>query len=775
VNRSLLNQKYVPLRQIAAGGMGEIFLARQTGEMGFQREVVLKVIRRDLGKHPRAVEMFLDEARLAAALNHPNIVQILDVGEDQEGYFIVMERMLGSTLRDVAESTTRLGRMIPLELSLNIIIQVLEGLRYAHGFHDESGRPLKIVHRDIGPTNIFLSNDGAVKILDFGIARAENQLRDETGMRPGKYAYMSPEMVRGEPVDARSDLFSVGVLLYEITVGQRLFRASSFETMQRQVHDPVPPPTYSRAGYPADLENIVMRALELEPEDRFESAEVMLEQLEHFAFDSGLRLSRLRLGRFISRVMGVTSSMFDFDLLQEPESPAVEQHGEELDFDRTGLFDEQELSRTARDQGERQREGVEAMQQASEAIAELVTASEQEESLSENDDEEGKTVEIPPYEKAELVARSSSSEPSVSVLRESFARDLSAAEDAPSSSPAITVKRRESSVVVVTDELVEEELDLVDPRAEPWIESTIPEASSATALRSERELEVTVRVPRDVLEVIGHQEAQATAARSSRESSVPEASADLKEALADISAELKAAEDEDRRRVEALSQAIDLLGEATISSPPKQETGVDKLLGSLERHAAVEVQATVSSDELERADSPRSRPPDALELVDMSMRPARDAEVVDLSEIELEAEGETILLTEDDSAVEVEVSGLHLEPAEDEEGLDDQTLELLRKERPRSPEIPPPIPPAPQQETGTSLRWSPTIKLETPGLTRRPRRGRRPAGKLQRAPRGVTHLRRRDQEHLANRSPRRSARRKKRALRQRRRALRARR
>ena len=195
MNISLLNQRYVPIRKLGAGGMAEVFLARQTGEAGFQREVALKKIHRRLSDHPRAVRMFLEEAKLAASLCHPNIVQIFDVGREEKNFFIVMERVDGVDLRMLAERTTALGEMIPLDITLSIIGQVLEGLLYAHSFHDDSDRPMPIVHGDISPTNILVSYHGGVKLVDFGIAKAEDQIRAEGAVHAGKIAYMSPESI----------------------------------------------------------------------------------------------------------------------------------------------------------------------------------------------------------------------------------------------------------------------------------------------------------------------------------------------------------------------------------------------------------------------------------------------------------------------------------------------------------------------------------------------------------------------------------------------------
>ena len=505
MNRSLLNQRYIPLRKLAAGGMGEIYLARQTGVAGFQRQVVLKRVHRRLSDNPRAVEMFLGEARLAALLNHPNIAQILDVGEEDGAYFIVMERIVGGSVRELAERATRQGRMIPMELSVTIIAQVLEGLRYAHGFRDESGQPLKIVHRDIGPTNILVSHDGAVKIVDFGIARAENQVLQEDGIAPGKFAYMAPEAILGAAVDARSDLFSVGVLLYELTVGQRLFRAASFEGMRRVVNDPIPPPTFARAGYPVDLEILVMRALERNPADRFESAEEMLEELEQFAFDTGLRVSRLRLGRFVSTTMGTSRSV----LVAQDEGLVTAASGEpapeDLDFDK-GLFGGGELDHRPPAPAPRQGSAAEAIKRASAAIEELAA----------DDDEEGATVEIRPAQQAQLRAHTVPAE-------------------GPVEPPAVEAPR-EGSALIVTDDLVEEVTDLADEEPEILVEPPRPRSDQEVTRRQRR-----------------------------RSASGGDASDDLKRALEDISKDLEAAAESDRERGERIGA---LVGRGQQPAPP---------------------------------------------------------------------------------------------------------------------------------------------------------------------------------------------------------------
>jgi serine/threonine protein kinase len=601
LTRSLLSQRYVPIRLLASGGMGEVYLARQTGESEFQRQVAMKRIHRRLTDHPRAVKMFLDEARLAAALSHPNIIQIYDVGEEDGTYFIVMERVSGTDLRSLAETTTRLGQMIPMELAINIIVQVLEGLRYAHTFLDESGRALRIVHRDIGPNNILVSFDGIVKIGDFGLARAEDELRQGGGLPVGKFSYMSPEMIRSEAIDARTDLFSVGVLLYELTVGKRLFRVSSFESMRRVLDEPIPPPTFARAGYPVDLEMIVMHALERNPADRYTSAEDMLEDLEQFAFDLGLRLSRLRLGRFVSRILGMPEKA---DAPSDPEEPeekaSVEPAGEDLDFDRESSFEPLLTGQAAVESkerpGARRVSGVlAAVQQASAAMAELEAAAEGAAGTSATPSpEEGATVdlrgaarpktglmsELEPEEDATVELRAArlprgehpgTKQNTVELRPEGGARPRgrTSRREEPSVQEVSMVeaidveevsapRRTVDSAVVVTDEQVEEELDLSSESALPEPSPPSPDAGGARGLArgAEESRGAALPSPRGKEKVAKRGEARGAAKRGPR-GEAPDASPELLEALADLTAELRANEESDRRREDAIAFQMD--------------------------------------------------------------------------------------------------------------------------------------------------------------------------------------------------------------------------
>ncbi|MEO7668646.1 MAG: serine/threonine-protein kinase, partial [Polyangia bacterium] len=204
---------------LASGGMAELFVARQEAVGGFEKDLVLKMLQERYAENPRVVEMFLDEARLAAKLNHQNIVHVYDVDEADGIRYIAMEYIHGETVTDIVRRSIARGSFLPLEHASHIIAETAAGLAYAHESRNPEGRAARIVHRDVSPSNILVTYEGLTKIVDFGIARVQDQIREESGMRPGKVSYMSPEQVRGEPADHRSDIFSLGIILYEITVG----------------------------------------------------------------------------------------------------------------------------------------------------------------------------------------------------------------------------------------------------------------------------------------------------------------------------------------------------------------------------------------------------------------------------------------------------------------------------------------------------------------------------------------------------------------------------
>ncbi|MBN2496783.1 MAG: protein kinase [Deltaproteobacteria bacterium] len=281
--------------------MAEIHLAKQRGLQGFEKLVVIKMILPTLAAHKSFVQMFLDEARLAAQLNHPHVVQIYDLGHAEGSYFIAMEYIRGENLRTIIRESRKQAWAIPLAHAVKIISQACEGLHYAHTRTDPSGAPLRIVHRDISPQNILLSFEGVVKIVDFGIAKAATQFTEtRAGVLKGKYAYMSPEQVLSEPVDARSDIFSLGVVLWEMVCGKRLFkRASELLTLKAVTEDRVTPPRELRPELPQELEAIILKALAREPAERFIDALQMHLALEAFMKRADLSSSAVHLGAFM--------------------------------------------------------------------------------------------------------------------------------------------------------------------------------------------------------------------------------------------------------------------------------------------------------------------------------------------------------------------------------------------------------------------------------------------------------------------------------------------
>ena len=273
---------YVLVKKLATGGMAEIWLARQRGIAGFSRFLVLKKILPHLAEQETFLRMFHDEARTSALLAHPNIVQIHALGQAEGTSFIAMEYIAGENLAQVAWRGLKRGSPFPVEHAARVVADACKALHYAHTLAADDGRPLGIVHRDISPQNILVTYDGEVKVVDFGIAKAASQtVHTQTGMLKGKYSYMSPEQCTGDPVDHRSDIFSLGILLYELVTGKRLFKHDSeLMILDMITQRPVVPPSEVRSGVDPALEAVVLRALEKAPGDRFQSARQMQIALE---------------------------------------------------------------------------------------------------------------------------------------------------------------------------------------------------------------------------------------------------------------------------------------------------------------------------------------------------------------------------------------------------------------------------------------------------------------------------------------------------------------
>jgi serine/threonine protein kinase len=334
-----LAQRYWPVRLLAVGGMAEIHLARQ-GEpdpagVGFHKELVIKRLKPELVGDPRVAGLFLDEARLGGLFNHPHVVQVYDVGEEDAAPFIAMEFIRGAELNDVCRRGLAGHRFLPLEHAAELMRQAATALGYVHALRDADGRSLDIVHCDVSPTNLLITEDGFLKLIDFGIARARGQRRRDQQALPGKPSYMSPEQARRAELDHRSDIFSLGVVLYEITVGRRLFRGPAHEVLRRLRRCEVRPPTFVRRDFPAALESIIMRALEPVPGDRYATAYDMADDLDEFLRESGSRTGSLRVARYLDELAVAVGGERRSELVSEREQRGDE---EALDFDR-GVFD----------------------------------------------------------------------------------------------------------------------------------------------------------------------------------------------------------------------------------------------------------------------------------------------------------------------------------------------------------------------------------------------------------------------------------------------------
>ena len=291
--------KYTLLRRLAAGGMAELFLALHRSVAGFEKLVVIKRILPSMNQNKGFIDMLLHEARIAATLSHPNVVQIFDVGQVDGTYFIAMEHIHGEDIQGIVRAMKKKDLIeFPLEHTLSIVLGTCAGLAYAHDKRDLDGRPLSIVHRDISPRNIVVSFTGDVKIVDFGIAKSGIEPGEETasGQLKGKAPYMSPEQARGQSIDWRSDIFATGVMLFELTTGRRLFKGTSeYETLKLIVDKEYPRPSEIKPGYPRELERIVMRALEKDREARYQSAREMQADLEEFVRHERIAVSQVSL------------------------------------------------------------------------------------------------------------------------------------------------------------------------------------------------------------------------------------------------------------------------------------------------------------------------------------------------------------------------------------------------------------------------------------------------------------------------------------------------
>ncbi|HTJ44882.1 MAG TPA: protein kinase, partial [Kofleriaceae bacterium] len=295
--------KYYLLERINVGGMAEVFRAKAYGVEGFERLVAVKRILPNIAEDKEFIKMFIDEAKIAVQLNHANIAQIFDLGVVDQSYYIALEHVHGRDLRNIFDRCRGSGEPMPVAQACFVIMKICEGLDYAHNKRDQAGREINLVHRDVSPQNVLVSFEGEVKLIDFGIAKAAGKgSKTQAGILKGKFGYMSPEQVRGLPIDRRSDIFSCGIVLYELLTGERLFVGESdFSTLEKVRNvEILPPSTYNRK-IPDELERIVLKALAKDSDDRYQNAIDLHDELQAFVYTAGEFYSRKDLAAWMKR------------------------------------------------------------------------------------------------------------------------------------------------------------------------------------------------------------------------------------------------------------------------------------------------------------------------------------------------------------------------------------------------------------------------------------------------------------------------------------------
>lgn len=297
--------RYRVLQRLALGGMAELYLARQEAAAGFTKVVALKRVLPHLAEDAEFVGMFLNEAKLASCLEHPNIASVTDFGQSGRDYFMVLEFVHGRGVNELLRSAAK-GSGVPLDCALTICVAVASALHHAHQATDDAGAPLGLVHRDVSPSNILVSYDGGVKLVDFGIAKATSQSEGTRSQAlKGKIPYMSPEQARGARIDRTTDVYALGVVLYELTTGRRCFFAEGeFALLNKVADGRYAAPHKVTPGYPPALEAIVTRALQVDAAERYASTREFQTALEGFAAEHGLRLSTAALGDFVTGLFG---------------------------------------------------------------------------------------------------------------------------------------------------------------------------------------------------------------------------------------------------------------------------------------------------------------------------------------------------------------------------------------------------------------------------------------------------------------------------------------
>jgi serine/threonine protein kinase len=329
-------QRYRVIEKLESGGMAEVFRAESEGLQGFRKQVAIKRVLPHLSSKKKFISMFLDEARLSAQLSHSNCVQVFDIGVGDNAFFIVMEFVDGGNLKSIIEHIKKSGRDFPVEAAVYITLELCKGLAYAHELTDSSGAPLHIVHRDMSPPNVLITKHGEIKIVDFGLAKANSQLeKSEPGIIKGKFSYLAPEAAMGQDVDARTDIFALGIMLWELLAGQRLFMGETdFQTVKKVQAAHVPSIMQINKKVPAELERIINHALARDPAQRFQTAREMGLDLTRFMFKFGVPVSTFEIGQLVQGAMKERQR-------QRPLQPSIiDKLIEEALFEFTSLTDD---------------------------------------------------------------------------------------------------------------------------------------------------------------------------------------------------------------------------------------------------------------------------------------------------------------------------------------------------------------------------------------------------------------------------------------------------
>lgn len=296
-----VQQRYRVIERLASGGMAEVFIAESAGIEGFKKKVAIKRVLPHLSEKKRFIAMFLDEARLSAHLSHSNVVQVFDIGVGDNTYFIVMEYVNGADLKQVIKHVRDSGKTFPIEAGIYICLKMCEGLAYAHECRGEGGEALHVVHRDISPPNVLISEHGEIKIVDFGLAKASTQLeKSEAGIIKGKFSYLSPEAAHGHEVDGRTDIFAIGIILWEMLSGRRLFQGKTdYETVKQVQLADIPPITQLCPDADEHLQSILNRALARDRAKRYGTARALGQDLTRYLYKMGRPVSAFDIAELV--------------------------------------------------------------------------------------------------------------------------------------------------------------------------------------------------------------------------------------------------------------------------------------------------------------------------------------------------------------------------------------------------------------------------------------------------------------------------------------------